>query len=190
MGVLHSCPEVGRRTPCEGHLGRSGGVWQRTPGNSQLSTADELDNFETVARPHLRLRPASAGENVAITLDRNPIGPHADSLEEQGDAKAVGNFVGIAVNCDGHFTVLRASRAGREADSSQRLYFAIVSFLKNRHDSFYSRGDGRGFERMTYRNSSLPWPALAWITSAKPPLPSFGIGKRIWTRPFSSVVPR
>lgn len=130
-------------------------------GKIRLSTADELDNLETVAGLHLRLRPVSAGKDVAIALDRNAIRPHADSLEQQGNAKAVGNFAGFAINCDGHFTVLRASRAGREADSSQRLYFAIVSFLKNRHDSFYSRGDGRGFERMTYRNSSLPSPALA-----------------------------
>jgi len=66
------------------------------------SPADELNDFEAVARRNNRRLPGSPRQNPLISLDGHPRGIQAQMDEQRGDAQAVRNFARLAVDLNLH----------------------------------------------------------------------------------------
>ena len=69
-------------------------------GIEELATADELDDFEAVARSNLRFRPLGARKDFEVAFDGNAPGGQAEIAQEVTDGRAGIGGAGFAVDAD------------------------------------------------------------------------------------------
>ncbi len=75
------------------------------------ATADEVDDLEAVALLESGLRPAVAGDDIAVELYGNAVGFHAELVEQRGKGELGWEIALFPVNVKLH-GVIFACRAG------------------------------------------------------------------------------